>query len=756
MKGLLIFPTLVVILIITIYFESSSFVFVLIVLILRILLLKNKFLNCLVICLSGIFLLRCQLLEYNHQIIKPEIKTILISPDKLTVNGDILTGEAITKKQTVRFIYRIKDRSEQKYWQDLSQIVQADVVVKKVDLVKGPRNPAEFNYQKYLYHNNINFSVQIERLERVRVYSPITIFEKINALRIHIIKYLANLPKWLRIHAQSLIVGYTGHDDKSFLKILSVLGVIHLFSLSGLHVFILLTIIRKLTSAIKIPLEWVNTSMLLILPCYGMLVGSKSGIWRAIVLAMVGIICQKFNLTLSRLDIFSLTMLICLFIYPFAITEMGGQLSFLLAFGILYLYKNTKFILATIKMNLVSLPVICFYTYQFNCLTLLVNLIFIPVFTYIILPITLISSLTVHWKFWEIINSYFDKLYKVLDLLANDRNFTFITGKIPAILVILIILVTFFYLESSKFWNKYLKIYLFLFVLCILVNKFPLFGAVHLIDVGQGDSIMITTPLNHQTFLIDVGGKLNFPTKKWAKRTNSNQVEVTTIPFLKAQGISKVDKLFLTHKDVDHVGNLLTFLDKFTVKEMNFGIGLESNPRIKAAIKNHPEVKFKNLCQNDTFKTNFISWQVLWPKTKGIGENGDSLTMLAKIHNKSWLFTGDLDIAGEQGILKDHKFKVDYLKVGHHGSKTATSDQLLKQVTPKIGFISAGVNNRYGHPNKETIQRLEDNHVQYFNTAEYGMISWYYNFWNDDEKLTTFLKGDLVENNRIKKEFETR
>ena len=535
------------------------------------------------------------------------------------------------------------------------------------------------------------------------------------------------------------------------MKILSVLGIIHLFSLSGLHVLILLTLIRKVTSFFKLPLEWIDTSMLFLLPCYGMLVGSKSGIWRAIVLAMVGIICRKCKFSISRLDVFSLTLMICSFIYPFAVTEMGGQLSFLLSFAILYLYKGTGFLLSTLKMNLVGLPVICFYTYQFNWLTLLVNIIFVPFFTYFILPITLISSLTVNWNFWKMINYFFAELYKRLDMIANDMNFTFITGSFPSWVVVILIVIVLFYVENKAFWNKYLMQYLAVFIICILFNKIPLFGAVRIIDVGQGDSILITTPIVRKTFLIDTAGKLKFPSKPWAQRHSNNQVDNSTIPFLKSQGIAHIDKLFLSHKDVDHIGNLETLLEKFPVDEVNFGIGLENNQRIKKIIQNYPQVKFKNLRQDDVVKTGFINWQVLWPKVSGPGENGDSLTLLAQIKHKKWLFTGDLDIASEKKILQDHQFKVDYLKAGHHGSKTATSNELLEATRPQLSFISAGINNRYGHPNKETLDRLDSHQVKYLNTAEYGMISWYYYFFNDKEKITTFLKGDLVENSRIKK-----
>ena len=749
MKGKLIFSALIIVLLITIYFENKLFIIFLLLLIVRIVLLKNKRLNLLIVSLSIVFAVRCWLIKPPTTV--PQIQSGIVTPDSISINGDLLTGELQTTRETVKFIYQIKTQREQQYWKKLDHMVQAEPEIRKVEPIAQSRNPGEFNYAKYLTKQNIYYQVEITEFKNLIEYQPQSLKDRINVLRIHIIKYLAQLPKWLRIHAQSLIVGYTDPTDKDFLKILSVLGIIHLFSLSGLHVLLILTLIRKLTSLLKIPLELIDTLMLFLLPSYGILAGSKSGIWRAVVLAMVGVVFKKLGWSLSSLDIFSVTLLICLFVDPLAITTMGGQLSFLLAFAIMYLYKGTKFVWATLKMNLVSLPIICFYTYQLNWLTLLINLIFIPLFTYVILPLTFVSALSVKLKIWNNVNDLFESMYGLLDYFSNNAQFIFVTGKLNILSVVLLVIISVFYIESKNVFNKYFHQYLIVFATCITLNKFPLSGSVNIIDVGQGDSILITTPLIRKTFLIDTAGKLKFMTKPWAKRDSSNQVEHSTIPFLKSRGISKIDKLFLSHKDVDHIGNLDILLNKFPVRQVNFGIGLDQNPRIQKVIQAHPEIEFKSRRQGDIIKTGFINWQVLWPKVKGKGENSDSLTLLARIKDKNWLFTGDLDIPLEQKILKDYQFKVDYLKLGHHGSKTATGDELLEKAQPKLGLISSGVNNRYGHPNLETLKRLENHRVKYLNTAEYGMISWYYDFFGNREKITTFLKGDSFENSRIKK-----
>ena len=238
MKDLLIFPAIVAILIVAIYFESSWLIIFLVLIVLRILFLKNNKLLLVVGIVAVIFFIRCQWMEKALQPVIPSFETAVLAPDKLSVNGDILSGELQTKKQSVRFIYRLKTENEQKKWKNQIDLIEASVKIGKISEISGPRNIGEFDFKKSSFHKNIHYMVELTQINSLKIHQPTTISEKINVLRIHIIQHLAKLPKWLKIHAQSLIVGYTENSNKDFLKILSVLGIIHLFSLSGLHVLI--------------------------------------------------------------------------------------------------------------------------------------------------------------------------------------------------------------------------------------------------------------------------------------------------------------------------------------------------------------------------------------------------------------------------------------------------------------------------------------------------------------------------------------
>ena len=133
-------------------------------------------------------------------------------------------------------------------------------------------------------------------------------------------------------------------------------------------------------------------------------------------------------------------------------------------------------------------------------------------------------------------------------------------------------------------------------------------------------------------------------------------------------------------------------------------------------------------------------FEVLHPFHSGIGENGDSMVLTCWLGKKRWLFTGDLDRQGERDIIEQYpSLKVDVLKLGHHGSKTASDPKVLKQVSPKLGIISAGRDNRYGHPNEETLQTLKKQGIPYFNTQTDGMISYVFE-GNHIGKWHTFLR----------------
>lgn len=252
--------------------------------------------------------------------------------------------------------------------------------------------------------------------------------------------------------------------------------------------------------------------------------------------------------------------------------------------------------------------------------------------------------------------------------------------------------------------------------------RIPLMNEVTFLDIGQGDSIFIRDTSN-QTILIDVGGKVTYQGKEeWQKKEVKSNASRTLIPYLKSQGVRKIDSLILTHIDTDHVGDLEEVAQAFKIKTVFVSEGSLTNNNFVVRLKklNRP---VRVLKVGDSISIMSSKLHVLYPNIKGDGRNNDSIVLYGKLLDRYFLFTGDLEKEGELEIMKSYKsVPVDILKLGHHGSKGSSSDEFLDFVSARISIISAGKNNSYHHPHKETLDRLERRGHKVYRTDQNGAI----------------------------------
>ncbi|MEH6937192.1 ComEC/Rec2 family competence protein, partial [Bacillus sp. JJ664] len=239
----------------------------------------------------------------------------------------------------------------------------------------------------------------------------------------------------------------------------------------------------------------------------------------------------------------------------------------------------------------------------------------------------------------------------------------------------------------------------------------------------------------------DTGGIVQFNQEKWMKRKKvfSTGTDIL-LPILKGEGIRKIDKLIFTHGDYDHIGGAYEVLQLFPVENLLIGdklnFGKVEQERIELAIKKGTNIQ--KVSEGFIWKVEDNNFQVLSPIKGYVGEeNHGSIVMKAKIGDKVWMFTGDVDKSGEQSIISKYRnVKSDVLKVGHHGSDTSTSDAFVRAVDPKFAIISVGANNRYGHPKKEVIDRLQKEKIIILRTDRDGAI--FYEFKKGQGTFSTF------------------
>ena len=247
---------------------------------------------------------------------------------------------------------------------------------------------------------------------------------------------------------------------------------------------------------------------------------------------------------------------------------------------------------------------------------------------------------------------------------------------------------------------------------------------VHFVDVGQGDSSVITFP-NGQTMMIDAGPKsgqnmLLEYIRDNVKIVNNNQV---------------IDYLVLTHPDSDHSGGMCAIFQNFDVKQFyrpNIASKSEDDVQFVAtstvneydevinASKNEKGLATIIINQNHTLNIGDVKVEILSPLR--IYSTPNSMSPVIKISylGKSFLFAGDIQKDAENDMLKNYSTLLDsdVLKVAHHGSNTSSSDQFIAQVSPKYAVISAGSPNAHGHPSYETVVTLQKYNVQIIKTYD--------------------------------------
>ena len=236
------------------------------------------------------------------------------------------------------------------------------------------------------------------------------------------------------------------------------------------------------------------------------------------------------------------------------------------------------------------------------------------------------------------------------------------------------------------------------------------------LDVDQGDSIFFH--YGKTSILIDTGGKNNLKKESWM-RDKKKLSDTTLIPYFKSIGIRKLNYLILTHGDYDHMGEAINLVNNFKVEKVIFNCG-EFNDLEKELIKvlDKKKIPYYSCVK----KLNIDSNKLYFLQTKEYdNENDNSNVIYMELNGYKFMFMGDAGIDKEKDILDKYNISdIDVLKVGHHGSRTSSSEEFIDEINPKYSIISVGKNNRYGHPNKEALDNLKQSKI--YRTDKVGSI----------------------------------
>lgn len=556
-----------------------------------------------------------------------------------------------------------------------------------------------FNYRKYLLSKKIilvsnEASITIKHKNRNPFYSFKT------SIKNHIEKYKS------KAYLKAFIMGDTSLIEEDIMSNYKKLGINHLFAISGMHVSVFVFLINKLLKKYKAK----DIIIILFLLLFLFITDYSESLLRCSTFFIISYLNKVLKLNIKNIYLILISAFFLLLINPYLIYSIGFLFSVIITFFILAssnLLKDEPYFKKLFIMSLIcflaSVPILSFYFYKINLLTIVFNMIFIPLVSYLIFPLGLIT-----FFLYPLDNIYmfFINLLEGLSSFFQNINFlSFVIAK-PNILVILIYYIILFLSINRN--RKLLIIYFIVLLININIKYFIRDASVTFLDVGQGDSSVIILPFG-KTILIDTGGL-------YLSRYNISKNK--TVPYLNSLGISKIDLLILTHGDYDHIGDTINLLNEIKVDEVLFNndsFNDTENEIIKVLDKKN--VRYS---KNSEYFRKIKDLYFLNTKMYD-NENDNSTVVYFTYKNFSFLFTGDASKEREEDIMENYNIKdIFFLKVGHHGSKTSTGSSFIKKINPKYSIISVGENNRYGHPNKNTLKNLKDTTI--FRTDLNGSI----------------------------------
>ncbi|SDE41080.1 competence protein ComEC [Bhargavaea beijingensis] len=554
----------------------------------------------------------------------------------------------------------------------------------------------------------------------------------------------AHFPESVAAEAEALVIGErsaTAPDDERAYK---RLGITHLFAISGLHVGILIYLLREVLLRVGVRTHIVRTGLMLFLPVYAMLAGGAPPVWRAVLISVMLLVPESKS-GKRRLDLLlAAGMILFLLVHPQSVSKPGFQMSYLAAFALIH----SSAILSTARSGLhqawlvtvicqvAVTPVLLFHFFETSLSSFVANLLFVPLFSVLILPANLVL-LALSFILPQAAGLLFTVYVPLREALAR---FILVCGELPLsvwtpgrpdlpLLLLLITAVFLFFLLLER--RKGLAAGTVLGVVCCIVHAVPYTEPsvrVTFIDVGQGDSALVELPYRRGIILIDTGGRLLFDGTKEEGRGGYGVGERVVVPFLKGRGITKVDKLILSHPDADHAEAADEVLREIRAGEIHIGPGTIGNAGYADVMET---AKVKGIPVKE--RVSGMGWQegetlfrYLSPADTEYRGNNDSLVLHMEHGELRALFTGDLEEEGEKRVIREYGnlFPVTILKAGHHGSKTSSSAPFLDAASPSITIFSAGRNNRYGHPHPDVTGRLMEAGLPAVSTADYGTMTY--------------------------------
>ncbi|SKC03528.1 competence protein ComEC [Lysinibacillus sp. AC-3] len=661
------------------------------------------------------------------------------------INGQKLRGFVKTETdEKLYVVYTFSSEDEKRFYETMSLTGRTYLVQGELIAPLSPAHEYAFSMEKYLISKGARGIYEVSNWTFIEEKKSIRSF--LAKQRHYMKKHIEiTFPKSLVAEAQSLLIGLQDQVDHNLQRAYQKLGITHIFAISGLHVAFVTWLFFEGLLRIGVRTEIATLVLLIILPIYGVIAGGAPSVWRAVSVVELIMLMRYFRWHVSIDDALAISFICFVLLEPGVIYQIGFQLSYLAAVSLVYsavifrLFANwlIRLFFITFVCQLLVYPLLLHHFYEISISSFLANIIFVPLFSFVILPFNMtmfvitILSMPVAKALFDLYEPLRVWLTKFI-LYLQDLPFQLWSPGKPAIWLICVALISVLaglYFIEIKQYGKFAVV---IFIPALCIHFLPmLFSETKLtfLNVGQGDCTVIELPFRKAVYVIDSGGLLRFEQQDiW--KTSESPYEVgwqVVVPFLKGKGIRNIDIFIATHADADHVEGAEEILQEINMHEIHLTPGSMDKPVMRDLLMEAKKkrVPVKEKMQGTAWRIGNTSFHYLWPRDTLYEGNDDSIVLYMQQGSFRALLTGDLEEHGEQELLQLYNKQLAdmaLLKAGHHGSKTSSIEPFVELLRPELTIFSAGLNNRYRHPNEEIVERFTSRHLSTLTTGIDGTI----------------------------------
>lgn len=636
--------------------------------------------------------------------------------------------------------------------------VDNEVILRgRLRLADEARNPGAFDYRAYLRAN------EICALFYASDSAPVVVRRSPSQWSLR--KFSAHTRAWLeqrlasfstrqnRALIKGLLLGQVEEIEPEIMTSFARTGLIHILSVSGLHVGFILLMLMMAASLLRLPRRWQWPLVLLALWFYAYLTGMEAPIVRAATMATVFFFGGTFERGANLPNNLGAAALLILMWQPLQLFQLGFQLSFLAMFGIAYLYRPLLFcfgrllpwrwrivrwsislLAGSFAAQLATLPVSVTAFGRLPLTAIWGNLVVIPISFVTVAAAALACAFA---PFSDFVMQAYGAVAEITAafMIAFTHwlaalPFAYLEGvHLPPMLLLFYLTL----LALFVFWRKKIRGRLVIAALLAL-NLYVWNEARHasprlrvtFFDVGQGDAALLEFP-RERRLLIDAG--------PWLGATDAGTRVL--VPYLHRQGIRRINAVIISHPHGDHLGGLPALLHAIKIDTVYHGPVLADSELERRCFQLMDSLHVPHkalragerlLAFNPAHVTSLCSG--LFTDEENLNEA--SLVMKVIYDKTTLLFPGDAERLSEAHLTQHRRaLDSDLLKVGHHGSRTSSTEEFLRAVTPEWAVMSVGQFNRFDHPHQEVLARYERLGIHTLRTDQTGAVV----FETEGEKL---------------------